>query len=60
VLKFTGLFEDPVMDASALAARQPDAGAARTTADQTGSDREWTYGHLTSSPSSKEGDPNRT
>ncbi|MCP3011759.1 AAA family ATPase [Nocardiopsis dassonvillei] len=46
VLEFTGLFEDRMMDAAALAARHRDAGAARTTADRAGADREWTYGHV--------------
>jgi DNA helicase IV len=46
VLEFTGLFEDEMMDAAALAARHRDAGAARTTADRAGADREWTYGHV--------------
>ncbi len=46
VLEFTGLFEDRMMDAAALAERHRDAGAARTTADRAGADREWTYGHV--------------
>ncbi|PDP86757.1 helicase [Glycomyces fuscus] len=46
VLEFTGLFEDRMMDAAALAARHRDAGAGRTTADRAVADREWTYGHV--------------
>jgi hypothetical protein len=46
VLEFTGLFEDRMMDAAALAARHRDAGTARTTADRAGADRTWAYGHV--------------
>ena len=46
VLEFTGLAEERMMDAAALAARHRDTGPARTTAELAAADRRWTYGHV--------------
>ncbi|GAA3466207.1 AAA family ATPase [Nonomuraea roseola] len=46
VLVSTGLAEEGVMVASALADRHDDDGAALTTADRAAADRTWAYGHV--------------
>ncbi|ASU83678.1 helicase [Nocardiopsis gilva YIM 90087] len=46
VLEFTGLFEDPMMGASALAERHDDADRPRSTAERAEADRTWAYGHV--------------
>ncbi|GAA2688533.1 AAA family ATPase [Nonomuraea recticatena] len=46
VLVSTGLAEEGVMVASALAHRHDDDGAALTTADRAAADRTWAYGHV--------------
>ncbi|MEU4547986.1 HelD family protein [Nonomuraea dietziae] len=46
VLVSTGLAEEGVMEASALADRHDDGGAALTTADRAAADRTWAYGHV--------------
>ncbi|MFD3684901.1 HelD family protein [Nocardiopsis sp. NPDC058631] len=46
VLEFTGLAEDEMMNAEALADRHRDEGPRRTTAERAGEDREWAYGHV--------------
>ncbi|XKK38423.1 AAA family ATPase [Nocardiopsis sp. ARC36] len=46
VLEFTGLAEDEMMNAEALADRHRDSGPRRTTAERAGEDREWAYGHV--------------
>ncbi|MEU4725239.1 ATP-binding domain-containing protein [Nonomuraea dietziae] len=46
VLVSTGLAEEGVMEASALADRHDDGGAALTTADRAAADRTWAYGQV--------------
>ncbi|MFC4563467.1 HelD family protein [Nocardiopsis mangrovi] len=46
VLEFTGLAEDRMMAAGALADRHADRGQRRTTAERAEADREWAYGHV--------------
>ncbi|MFC3996422.1 HelD family protein [Nocardiopsis sediminis] len=46
VLEFTGLAEDAMMAAGALADRHADDGPRRTTAERAAADREWAYGHV--------------
>ncbi|PSL00158.1 DNA helicase IV [Murinocardiopsis flavida] len=46
VLEFTGLYEDGMLDAAALAERHRAADGAATTAERAGADRTWAYGHV--------------
>ncbi|GAA2985807.1 HelD family protein [Streptosporangium longisporum] len=46
VLEFTGLLEDEMMVAGALADRHRAPAPARTTADRARADRRWAYGHV--------------
>ncbi|GAA3133693.1 AAA family ATPase [Planomonospora alba] len=46
VLEFTGLAEDEMMEASALAERHHWSGPYRTTAERAAADRTWAYGHV--------------
>ncbi|GAA3725970.1 DNA helicase IV [Spinactinospora alkalitolerans] len=46
VLEFTGLFEDQMMEAPALAERHHAPGPELTTADRAEADRQWAYGHV--------------
>ncbi|GAA2889659.1 AAA family ATPase [Streptosporangium fragile] len=46
VLEFTGLLEDRMMVAGALAERHRDTGPAVTTAERARRDRRWAYGHV--------------
>ncbi|GAB3442528.1 AAA family ATPase [Streptomonospora sediminis] len=45
VLEYTGLYEDGVLDAGALADRQ-EQGPQGSTADRAAADRTWAYGHV--------------
>ncbi|GAA1990378.1 AAA family ATPase [Nocardiopsis rhodophaea] len=46
VLEFTGLFEESMMEASALAERHVDSGPPPSTAERAEADRTWAYGHV--------------
>ncbi|GGK77292.1 DNA helicase [Planomonospora parontospora subsp. parontospora] len=46
VLEFTGLAEDEMMEAAALAERHRPAGPHVTTAERAAADRTWVYGHV--------------
>ncbi|MEU9833932.1 ATP-binding domain-containing protein [Streptosporangium sp. NPDC048047] len=46
VLEYTGLFEDGMMEAAALAGRHRAPGPETTTAERAAADRRWAYGHV--------------
>ncbi|GAA3510602.1 DNA helicase IV [Streptosporangium album] len=46
VLEFTGLLEEEMMQATALAGRHEAPAPATTTAQRAGADRRWAYGHV--------------